>query len=625
MHIVDWIVCFSILVLIVLYGLWKTRNINDATSYLLGNRELKWYTIGLSVMATQASAITFLSTPGQAYDDGMRFAQFYFGLPLAMVILSIFVLPIFYKSKVFTAYQFLENRFDVKTRTLTSLLFLLQRGMAAGLTIFAPAIILSSILGWNLNITNILIGVLVIVYTVTGGSEAVSQTQKQQMIVILSGMGVAFFVILYKLSPDLSLSESVQVAGAMGKMNIVDFKFDLSNKYNIWTGLLGGTFLFLSYFGTDQSQVQRYISGKSLTESRLGLMFNGLFKVPMQVMILFTGIMVFMFFQFNPSPLHFNQANVDVIRTSELAEDYNQLELDLKDVYLDKQAAIQAFVSDPSSEEKTNTMNSLLQQEKEIRTEARTLIASYDGEYGALDQEDTDYVFINFIMNHLPIGLIGLLLAVIFSAAMSSTASELNALATTTVVDIYKRSFRREEDDHHYLVSAKVFTLIWGIIALVFATLASLFENLIEAVNMIGSLFYGVILGIFAVAFFFKWIKGKAVFIGAIIAELFIIALFIMDKLEIINLAYLWLNPIGCFLVIIIAGLLQKGLKMRFFPELWKVRSWMTDEWGGEYGRVREPISDFGSTSFMHLVCQVHKSKINHAISIAFQKGHFAT
>lgn len=561
MHIIDWIVCFSILVLIVLYGLWKTRNIKDSASYLKGNRELKWYTIGLSVMATQASAITFLSTPGQAYDDGMRFAQFYFGLPLAMVILSIFVLPIFYKSNVYTAYQFLENRFDVKTRTLTSILFLSQRGMAAGLTIFAPAIILSSILGWNLNVTNILIGVLVIIYTVTGGSEAVSQTQKQQMIVILTGMGIAFFAILHKLSPDLNLSESVQVAGAMGKMNIVDFNFDLSNKYNIWTGLLGGTFLFLSYFGTDQSQVQRYINGKSLTESRLGLMFNGLFKVPMQVMILFTGIMVFMFFQFNPSPLHFNQANVELIRNSELASDYNELELDLKDVYLEKQSAIQAFIEDPESQEKTKAMNQLLAKERDIRSEARALIGSYEGDFGSLDQEDTDYVFINFIINHLPIGLIGLLLAVIFSAAMSSTASELNALATTTVVDIYKRSFRKEEDDHHYLVSAKFFTFMWGVIALIFATLASLFENLIEAVNMIGSLFYGVILGIFAVAFFFRWIKGRAVFMGAIIAELFIIALFTMDKFDLINLAYLWLNPIGCFLVILIAGLLQKGFK----------------------------------------------------------------
>ena len=417
MHIIDWIVCFSILVLIVLYGLWKTRNIKDSASYLKGNRELKWYTIGLSVMATQASAITFLSTPGQAYDDGMRFAQFYFGLPLAMVILSIFVLPIFYKSNVYTAYQFLENRFDVKTRTLTSILFLSQRGMAAGLTIFAPAIILSSILGWNLNVTNILIGVLVIIYTVTGGSEAVSQTQKQQMIVILTGMGIAFFAILHKLSPDLNLSESVQVAGAMGKMNIVDFNFDLSNKYNIWTGLLGGTFLFLSYFGTDQSQVQRYINGKSLTESRLGLMFNGLFKVPMQVMILFTGIMVFMFFQFNPSPLHFNQANVELIRNSELASDYNELELDLKDVYLEKQSAIQAFIEDPESQEKTKAMNQLLAKERDIRSEARALIGSYEGDFGSLDQEDTDYVFINFIINHLPIGLIGLLLAVIFSAA----------------------------------------------------------------------------------------------------------------------------------------------------------------------------------------------------------------
>lgn len=561
MHIIDWIICFAILAIIIIYGLWKTRNINDSASYLLGNRELKWYTIGLSVMATQASAITFLSTPGQAYDDGMRFAQFYFGLPIAMVILCVFVLPMFYKLKVFTAYQFLEDRFDVKTRTLTSVLFLIQRGMAAGLTIFAPAIILSSILGWNLNVTNVLIGLLVIIYTVTGGSEAVSQTQKQQMIVILSGMAIAFYVIVLKLSPDISLSESVQVAGAMGKMNIVDFEFDLSSKYNIWTGLLGGTFLFLSYFGTDQSQVQRYLSGKSLTESRLGLLFNGLFKVPMQVMILFTGIMVFMFFQFNPSPLHFNEANVEIIKSSELSTQYTTMENQLDAIYIEKQAAIRSFVENPEIESNTLAMNVLLAKEKTLRTEARALIGSYDDGVAPLDAEDTDYVFINFIMNHLPIGLIGLLLAVIFSAAMSSTASELNALATTTVVDIYRRSIVTDKDDQHYLKSAKFFTFMWGMVALLFATLASLFDNLIEAVNMIGSLFYGVILGIFAVAFFFKWIKGKAVFIAALISEVLILAIFAADKYDYIDLAYLWLNPIGCFLVIIIGGLIQKTIK----------------------------------------------------------------
>lgn len=557
MHSIDWIVCFVILALIVLYGLYKTRNISDSASYLMGNRELKWYTIGLSVMATQASAITFLSTPGQAFDDGMRFAQFYFGLPIAMVILCIFVLPIYYKLKVFTAYQFLENRFDLRTRSLTAILFLIQRGMAAGLTIYAPAIILSTILGWNLNLTNIIIGLLVIIYTVSGGSEAVSQTQKQQMIVILGGMAVAFGVIVHKLAPMISLSESVDVAGAMGKMNIVDFDFDLSNKYNIWTGLLGGTFLFLSYFGTDQSQVQRYISGKSLTESRLGLLFNGIFKVPMQVLILFTGIMVFMFYQVNPSPLHFNKANVELVMDSPLASDYEALEQQHTATFEAKKEAINAYIADESTDNR-DRMNRLLRTEKELRAEAKAVIAQYEiDSIVDLDTEDTDYVFISFVVNHLPIGLVGLLLAVIFSAAMSSTASELNALATTTVVDIYRRSFANDKTDEHYLKSAKGFTLLWGVVAMIFATLASLFENLIEAVNMIGSLFYGVILGIFAVAFFFKWIGGRSVFMAALFSEVLIIGLFYMSKTGVLDMAYLWLNPIGCFLVILIGALLS--------------------------------------------------------------------
>lgn len=561
MHTIDWVICFAILALIVLYGLYKTRNIKSSESYLLGNRQLKWYTIGLSVMATQASAITFLSTPGQAFDDGMRFAQFYFGLPIAMVILCVFVLPIFYNLKVYTAYQYLETRFDLPTRSLTSVLFLIQRGMAAGLTIYAPAIILSTILGWNLNLTNIVIGVMVIIYTVTGGSEAVSQTQKQQMIVILGGMAVAFGVIVYKLSPFISFGESVTVAGAMGKMNIVDFDFDLSSKYNIWTGLLGGTFLFLSYFGTDQSQVQRYLSGKSLTESRLGLLFNGLFKVPMQVAILFTGIMVFVFYQFSPAPLHFNQANVELVKQSEYAQDYAQLEARFESTFTEKKGAIEAFVDDRSIQNKSK-VEQLLAEERGLRGEAEAIIEAYSDEsLLGLDTEDTDYVFISFVINHLPIGLVGLLLAIIFSAAMSSTASELNALATTTTVDIYQRSISVGREDKHYLNAAKGFTLLWGIVAMIFATLASLFENLIEAVNMIGSLFYGVILGIFAVAFFFKQIGGWAVFRAAIVSEVIIIALFYMGKTGVIDLAYLWLNPIGCFLVIGLGMLLTRVRK----------------------------------------------------------------
>ena len=550
MHSIDWIICFAILAAIILYGIWKTRNIKDSTSYLIGNRELKWYTIGLSVMATQASAITFLSTPGQAFDDGMRFAQFYFGLPLAMVVLCIFVLPIFYRLNVYTAYQFLEDRFDGKTRVLTASLFLIQRGLAAGLTIFAPAIILSTILGWNLNMTNLLIGLLVIVYTLSGGSEAVSQTQKQQMIVILSGMVIAFIVILQKISPFATFTESLEVAGALGKMNIVDFDFDLKNKYNIWTGLLGGTFLFLSYFGTDQSQVQRYISGKSLTESRLGLLFNGLLKVPMQVFILLTGLMVFMFYQFNPSPLHFNKANEALILQSSQSDSYESLTVELSGLQAKKTSAIQKWLDGDRSSASTTVIQNLVKEEKQLRSQAKTIISSHEIKGQPLDSEDTDYVFIYFILNNLPVGLIGILLAVIFSAAMSSTSSELNALATTSVVDMYKRHFKPEASDNHYLNAAKLFTLGWGIMALIFATLASLFDNLIEAVNIIGSLFYGVILGVFAVAFFFKSIKGNAVFYAVIIAEIIILTLFVIGKYGGFKIAYLWFNPIGCILVI---------------------------------------------------------------------------
>ena len=562
MHPIDWIILVVILGLIVGYGVWKSRDVHDTESFLVGEKNLKWWTIGLSVMATQASAITFLSTPGQAYEEGMGFAKFYFGLPIAMVILCIFVLPIFYRLKVFTAYEYLESRFDLKTRTLTACLFLLQRGMAAGITIFAPSIILSTMLGWSLGTTTLLIGFLVIFYTVSGGSAAVSQTQKQQMIVILTGMFIAFLVILFKLPENVGLGDALQVAGKMGKLNVVDFEFDLSNKYNIWSALLGGTFLFLSYFGTDQSQVQRYLSGKTLTESRLGLLFNGLFKVPMQFGILFVGLMVFMFYQFNPAPLHFNQSNVDKINNSPYAKDYRLLETELEKVQQEKETAIYKMVDHIQAgnllEEDHAVVNALMGAENDIRKQSRELIEDLNTKRGAnLDPEDSDYVFISFVMEHLPVGLIGLLLAVIFSAAMSTTASELNALATTSMIDIYKRSFRPYETDDHYLKMSKWFTILWGVIALSFAMGASLFDNLIEAVNIIGSVFYGAILGIFVVAFFLKKVQSQAVFLAAIIGEMIVITLFLMDKNGVIDLAYLWLNLIGCLLVVGFAVLLQ--------------------------------------------------------------------
>ena len=560
MATIDWIVLASTLAFIVLYGVWKTRKINNVQSYLLGDRELKWWTIGLSVMATQASAITFLSTPGQAYEDGMRFAQFYFGLPIAMVILCIFVIPIYYRLKVYTAYEYLEGRFDLKTRVLTASLFLLQRGLAAGITIYAPAIILSSIMGWDLYLTILVIGVIVIFYTVAGGTTAVSQTQKQQMIVILSGMFIAFLVLVFQLPEDISVGEAVGVAGKMGKLNIIDFEFDPGNRYNMWSALLGGTFLFLSYFGTDQSQVQRFLSGRSLTESRLGLLFNGIFKVPMQFMILFVGLMVFIFFNFTQPPLHFNDTNHKALQSSAYATQYDSLQREYDELFVSKKAAVASLAeairteNTPQIEAAQTQVNTLHKRDLNLRDEVKSLIESNDKD---ADSDDTDYVFIYFIINYLPVGLVGLLIAVIFSAAMSSTSSELNALATTSLVDLYRRLFKKEETDKHYLLASKLFTVMWGALALLFAVSANKFDNLIEAVNIIGSIFYGTILGIFLTAFFFKRIGGDAVFFAALLAEAIVITVFVLDKYEYIDIAYLWLNLIGCLIVIILASLFQ--------------------------------------------------------------------
>ncbi|KGE87218.1 MAG: sodium:solute symporter [Phaeodactylibacter xiamenensis] len=563
METLDWIIMLGTLLSIVAYGVWYTRKVDNVQSYLLGDRDLPWWTIGLSVMATQASAITFLSTPGQAYEDGMRFAQFYFGLPVAMVILCVFVLPIYYRLKVYTAYEYLEGRFDLRTRTLTAILFLIQRGLAAGLTIYAPAIILSTILGWSLRWTVLFIGALVIFYTMLGGTKAVSVTQKQQMIVILSGMFIAAMILIFQLPPDVGFSDAVGVAGKMGKLNVVDFEFDLSNRYNFWSGMLGGVFLFLSYFGTDQSQVQRYLSGKSLNESRLGLLFNGILKVPMQFLVLFVGILVFVFFQFNQPPIHFNSANLEKLENTEYADDLASLQAQHNTLFLTQQEEVRALMGaidqndEPAISEIQQRLSTLRETDSELRKATKDLILQADP---ASKIKDTDYVFITFVTEYLPVGLVGLLLAVIFSAAMSSTASELNALATTTVVDLYRRSFAKDKSDRHYLNASKAFTAVWGGIALVFAATANLFENLIQAVNIIGSLFYGAILGIFVVAFFMKKVGGRAVFIGALIAEAIVLIIFTLNSMEIINIAYLWLNLIGCTLVMGFAWILEQAM-----------------------------------------------------------------
>ena len=562
MSTLDWVVMTGTLTAIVVYGVYQTRRVDNVKSYLLGDRDLKWWTIGLSVMATQASAITFLSTPGQAYNDGLGFAQFYFGLPIAMVILCVFVLPIYYRLKVYTAYEYLEGRFDLRVRTLTALLFLVQRGLAAGITIYAPAIILSTILGWSLSLTILVIGVVVIFYTVMGGTKAVSVTQKQQMIVILLGMLAAGVVVVQQLPENVGFSDAIGVAGHLGKLQVVDLKFDLNDRYNIWSALFGGTFLFLSYFGTDQSQVQRYLSGKSLTESRLGLLFNGIFKVPMQFLVLVVGILVFVFFLFETPPVHFNSANLDKLRDSEYAADLAQLEAEYAEISTRSEAATARMVEALAGNDELRiaadrqSVETTLAERRRVAAQVDTLIARYDPE---LITEDRDYVFITFITKYLPVGLVGLLLAVIFSAAMSSTSSELNALATTSVIDIYQRSLVPGRSDEHYFAASKLMTIGWGLVAIGFAAVANLFDNLIQAVNIIGSLFYGVILGVFVVAFFFKRVGGRAVFKGAIIGQVFVGVTFVLSWLEVFDLAYLWLNLIGCVITVVVAMLFETG------------------------------------------------------------------
>ena len=555
MATLDWIVLLVTLLFIVIYGSWKTKGSKNVKDFIKGGNEAKWWTIGLSVMATQASAITFLSTPGQAFHSGMGFVQFYFGLPLAMVIICMVFIPIYHKLNVYTAYEYLETRFDLKTRSLAAILFLIQRGLAAGITIFAPAIILSAVLGWDLLTLNIIIGVLVIIYTVSGGTKAVSVTQKQQMGIIFIGMFAAFFIILSYLPEDISFSKAMDIAGASGKMEVLDFSFDLNNRYTVWTGFLGGTFLMLSYFGTDQSQVQRYLSGKSIRESQLGLLFNGFLKVPMQFFILLVGVMVFVFYQFNVSPLNFNPAATDAVMNSEYAQEYEELNNQHISIVEQKRTLQMDFAEQPENVELQDKITALQTIESENRETAKELILKADA---SQEVNDKDYVFIHFILNNLPRGLIGLLLAVILSAAMSSTASELNALAATTTMDLYKRNDKKERADMYYVSVTKWFTLAWGILAILVASVANLFDNLIQLVNIIGSIFYGNILGIFLIAFFLKTIRGHAVFIGALITQAIIIGVFVMDILP-----YLWLNLLGCVLVIVLAYILQMFTKQK--------------------------------------------------------------
>jgi Na+/proline symporter len=543
----DWVVLVGTIAFIVVYGAWKTRDVKDIEGYFRGGNTLKWPTIGLSIMATQASAITFLSTPGQAYEDGMRFVQFYFGLPLAMIVISAVFVPIYYRLKVYTAYEYLEHRFDGRVRTLGALLFLIQRGLAAGITIYAPSIILSSILGWPLNATNLAIGLVVIAYTVSGGTRAVSQTQKQQMIVMLSGMAIAAVIVILELPENVSLPSAIKLAGALDRMNVVSFELDPDSRYTFWSGITGGFFLALSYFGTDQSQVQRYLSGRSVTESRLGLLFNGLFKVPMQFLILFIGVMVFVFYLFTKPPIFFNTPALERMAQTEHAGELQVLQARYDEAFEAQRAAAQAYVETLQNEagnEVTakNVLRDATARTNTLRSEAKALVAKALPD---AETKDADYVFISFVLRYIPSGLVGLLIAVILCAAMSSTASELSALGATSTVDLYKRVFTSRVTARHDLLASKLFTVLWGAVAVGFATFASLFDNLIEAVNILGSIFYGTVLGLFVVGFFVHRVTATPVLIAALVAQAVVITLFFAS-----DLGFLWYNVVGCAIVV---------------------------------------------------------------------------
>lgn len=563
MSILDWFVMIGTTVAIVAYGIWKSRGARDIKGYLLSNKDMKWWTIGLSVMATQASAITFLSAPGLGFDDGMRFVQFYFGLPIAMIIISAVFIPLYHRLNVYTAYEYLEQRFDLKTRSLGALLFLVSRSIASGMTIYAPAIILSVLLGWDIYVTCILIGIVVIIYTVAGGTKAVSQTQKYQMAIILIGMALAGIIMILKLPSDISFGDAIVVAGEMGKLNPLTFNFDVKDKYNIWTGLIGGTFLALSYFGTDQSQVQRYLGGKSITEMRIGLLFNAILKIPMQFLILFIGAMMFVFYQFNQAPLFFNEPVREQVVAGEYGQDFLKLEQAHHELNTEKQIVIRDILQQDEAGlprvESKQRLTDMHQQSDSLRNAGINLIKT---RYTQLDYNDRNYIFLTFVINQLPKGLVGLIIAVILAASMSSTSSELNALGSTTTVDLYKRLIKKTGTDAEYLRSSRLITLGWGVIAIAISILANQFGNLIEAVNHLGSIFYGPILGIFVSAFFFKQLRGTAVFFAAILAEVVILAFEFFpdwwpDTFGWMDVAYLWYNLIGCACVVVVAFLIQ--------------------------------------------------------------------
>jgi SSS family transporter len=561
MSAIDWIVLVATLIVVISYGVNKSTHEKNLDSYFKSNNSMSWFLILLSIMGTQASAITFLSAPGQAYTDGMRFVQYYFGLPLAMVVLCITFVPIYHKLKVYTAYEYLEQRFDLRTRALTSILFLVSRGLSTGISIYAPSIILSSLLGWNIYITNIVMGGLLIIYTMTGGAKAVAYTQMQQLFIVFVGMFLAGYMVVHLLPEGVGFSDALQVAGKMEKLNIIETKIDVTDshwwkdKYNIWSGLIGGFFLALSYFGTDQSQVGRYLTAKNIKESRMGLLMNGLVKVPMQFLILLIGALVFSFYLFYNSPIFFNQKQLEKVENSVYKTELIALQQQQDSLNKLTQQYSASLVNAIHSNDLLQTANSKLalqqteNEKQQIRKEAIKLIKQADK---TADVNDTNYIFLYFVVHHLPKGLIGLLIAVIFLAAWGSIAAALNSLASSTVIDLYKRMWVTDKSDLHYYKASKWITLFWGLFCIATAMFASKLGSLIEAVNILGSLFYGTMLGIFVVAFYLKHIQSKAVFYAAVLAELGVISIYIADIVS-----FLWLNVIGCLLVMLFASIIQ--------------------------------------------------------------------
>ena len=575
MNGIDWLVLSVTLVGIVLYGLYKSRTTKNLDGYFLSNRSMPWYLVLLSIMGTQASAVTFLSAPGQAFSDGMRFVQYYFGLPLAMVVICITFVPIFNRLKVYTAYEFLENRFDAKTRTLTSFLFLLQRGLSTGISIYAPSLILSALFGWDIFWVNIIMGGVLIIYTVTGGAKAVAYTQQLQLIIIFGAMFMAGYFVVKLMPPGVGFTDALHVGGKLGKLNVIttgvnEDGFNWNDRYNIWSGVIGGFFLALSYFGTDQSQVGRYLTAQNNRESRLGLLMNGLVKIPMQFFILLIGVLVFAFYQFQAAPLSFNNTLVSEAQSSAAYKDSVQLlQARYDSVNALKQQKAVAFTNAINSGEKeveqqlTAELEEINKASEGLRTEFKSISSKVSGK----DTNDTNYVFLAFVKTYLPAGLRGLLIAIIFLAAWGSIAAALNSLAASTVVDFHQRVAGKDKPFDEYKIS-KWYTFGWGLFCILVAQFANqLGQSLIEAVNILGSLFYGVILGIFLLAFYAKRVGGAATFWSAVVVEIFIVILFFNEKIAMFSflpdVSFLWLNAIGAIGLYAMGHLLQSFMKAK--------------------------------------------------------------